>query len=257
MSLGNNREIQKSNVEPRVALIAGGVRGIGKALSLELAGQGWKLAVCYRKSHDDAAALDSELRARGTHALLIQSDVSVPEAAESLVRQAESEYGRIDALIHCIGSYHRIPLMEESIEGWHDMFDHNLHPFFYLSRLAAAGMMQRRWGRIVSFSIVNADQQIGQPFITAHYIAKMGVLALTRSLAKTLAPFGVTANTISPGFIETGSVPQDVIAQSMKSIPAGYIGSPDDAVGAVCYLLSDEARYVNGTNIHLSGAWGI
>jgi 3-oxoacyl-[acyl-carrier protein] reductase len=253
----SNRKIQKSNTEPRVALIAGGVRGIGKAVSLELAGQGWKLAVCYRKSHDDAAALDSELRARGAHALLVRSDVSKPETAESLVRQAESEYGRIDALIHCIGSYRRIPLMEESIEGWHDMFDHNLHSFFYLSRLAAAGMMQRRWGRIVSFSIVNADQQIGQPFITAHYIAKMGVLALTRSLAKTLAPFGVTANTISPGFIETGSVPRDVIAQSMKSIPAGYVGSPDDAVGAVCYLLSDEARYVNGTNIHLSGAWGI
>jgi 3-oxoacyl-[acyl-carrier protein] reductase len=253
----SNRKIQKSNTEPRVALIAGGVRGIGKALSLELAGQGWKLAVCYRKSHDDAAALDSELRARGAHALLVRSDVSKPETAESLVRQAESEYGRIDALIHCIGSYRRIPLMEESIEGWHDMFDHNLHSFFYLSRLAAAGMMQRRWGRIVSFSIVNADQQIGQPFITAHYIAKMGVLALTRSLAKTLAPFGVTANTISPGFIETGSVPRDVIAQSMNSIPAGYVGSPDDAVGAVCYLLSDEARYVNGTNIHLSGAWGI
>jgi 3-oxoacyl-[acyl-carrier protein] reductase len=253
----NRGGIQKSNRKPRVALIAGGVRGIGKALSLELAGQGWKLAVCYRKSQEDAAALDSELRARGTHALLIQSDVSKPEAAESLVRQAESEYGRIDALIHCYGSYHRVPLMEESIEGWHDMFDLNLHPVFYLSRLAAAGMMQRRWGRIVSFSIVNADQLVGQPFITAHYIAKMGVLALTRSLAKTLAPFGITANSISPGFIETGSVPGDVIAQSMKSIPAGYIGSPDDAVGAVCYLLSDEARYVNGTNIHLSGAWGI
>ena len=147
--------------------------------------------------------------------------------------------------------------MEESLEGWHEMFDHNLHPVFYLSRLAAAGMMQRRWGRIVSFSMVNADQQVAQPYVTAHYIAKIGVLTLTRSLAKTLAPFGITANTISPGFIESGGVPKEVIAQSMKSIPAGYIGSPDDAVGAVRYLLSDEARYVNGTNIHLSGGWGI
>jgi len=244
-------------MESRVALIAGGVRGIGKALSLELAGQGWKLAVCYRKSREAASVLDSKLRAQGIHALFIQSDVSKPEAAENLVRQVETEYGRIDALVHCIGSYHRIPLMEESIEGWHEMFNHNLHPVFYLSRLAAAGMIQRRWGRIVSFSMVNADQQMGQPFVTAHYIAKMGVLALTRSLAKTLAPFGITANTISPGFIETGSVPEDVIAQSVKSIPAGYMGTPDDAVGAVRYLLSDEARYVNGTNIHVSGGWGI
>ncbi|MBN2317467.1 MAG: SDR family oxidoreductase [Acidobacteria bacterium] len=250
-------EVQRSNAESRVALIAGGVRGIGKALSLALAGRGWRIAACYRKNRDAAEALLSELGAGGRRALLVQSDVSKPENAATLVRRVESEYGRIDALIHCIGAYHRVPLMEESVEGWHEMFDHNLHPVFYLSRLAAAGMMQRRWGRIVSFSMVNADRQIGQPFVTAHYIAKMGVLALTRSLAKTLAPFGITANSISPGFIETGSVPKEVMAQSMKSIPAGYIGSPDDAVGAVCYLLSDDARYVNGTNIHLSGGWGI
>ena len=246
-----------SNTESRVALIAGGVRGIGKSLSLALAGRGWRVAACYRKNREAAEALESELGTGGMRALLIQADVSKPDSASALVRRVESECGRIDALIHCIGAYHRIPLLEESVEGWHEMFDHNLHPVFYLSRLAAAGMMKRRWGRIVSFSMVNADQQVGQPFVAAHYIAKMGVLALTRSLAKTLAPFGITANSISPGFIDTGSVPKEVIAQSMKSIPAGYIGSPDDAVGAVCYLLSDEARYVNGTNIHLSGAWGI
>ena len=257
MTQSENQKIQNANGESRVALVAGGVRGIGKAVSLKLAGQGWKIATCFRNSRDAAAELESKLRSAGTHAMCIQADVSKPEVAETLVRKVEEEYGRIDALIHCIGLYHRVPLLEESVEGWHAMFDHNLHPVFYLSRLAASGMMERRWGRIVNFSMVNADQQVGQPFITAHYIAKMGVLALTRSLAKTLAPYGITANSISPGFIETGSVPKDVIAQSMKSIPAGYIGSPDDVVGAVCYLLSDEARYVNGTNIHLSGAWGI
>lgn len=250
-------ENQMSNTDSRVALIAGGVRGIGKALSLELAGRGWRIAACYRKNREAADALLSELDAGGMRALLVQTDVSKPDGAADLIRRVESECGRIDALIHCIGDYHRVPLMEESIEGWHEMFDHNLHPVFYLSRLAAAGMMRRRWGRIVSFGVVNADRQIGQPFVTAHHIAKMGVLALTRSLARTLAPFGITANSVSPGFIDTGSVPEEVIAQSVKSIPAGYIGSPDDAVGAVCYLLSDDARYVNGTNIHLSGGWGI
>jgi len=254
-----DKKLETGNLdaEPRVALIAGGVRGIGKTLTLALAGRGWRVAACYRKNREAAAALEADLSAAGTHALLVRADVSKPEEADSLVRSVESEYGRIDALIHCVGAYHRIPLMEESLEGWHKMFDHNLHPVFYLSRLAAAGMMRRRWGRIVSFSMVNADQIIGQPFVTAHYVAKIGVLALTRSLAKTLAPFGITANTISPGFIETGSVPKEVIDQSMKSIPAGYVGSPGDAAGAVCYLLSDEARYVNGTNIHLSGGWGI
>jgi 3-oxoacyl-[acyl-carrier protein] reductase len=84
-----------------------------------------------------------------------------------------------------------------------------------------------------------------------------GGIVLTRSLAKWLAPYGITANTISPGFIDTGSVPQEEIARFIPGIPAGYVGSPQDAVSAVCYLLSDEARYVNGTNIHLSGGWGV
>jgi 3-oxoacyl-[acyl-carrier protein] reductase len=252
----NGRE-RMSETESRVALIAGGVRGIGRALSVELARRGWKVAACYRKSEEAAARLESELRADGKRALCLQADVSDPAAAETLVRRVESEYGRIDALINCIGAYHRVSLMEETLEGWHDMFNHNLHPVFYLSRLAAQGMIERRWGRIVGFSMVNADQQVGQPFVTAHYIAKIGVLVLMRSLARMLAPYGITANSISPGFIDTGSVPGEVIAQSLRSVPAGYIGSPDDAVSAVCYLLSDEARYVNGTNIHVSGAWGI
>jgi 3-oxoacyl-[acyl-carrier protein] reductase len=147
--------------------------------------------------------------------------------------------------------------MEESIEGWHAMFDSNLHPVFYLCRAVATGMIRRSWGRIINFSMVNADQNAGQPFVTAHYIAKIGVAVLTRSLAKILAPHGITANSISPGFIETGSVPQEELMQSFKSIPAGYLGSPDDVVAAVRYLLSHEARYVNGANIQISGGWGV
>jgi 3-oxoacyl-[acyl-carrier protein] reductase len=233
------------------------VRGIGRALCTALAGQGWVIAACYRKSEREAIALKSELRDNGHDVLVVQADVSDPLEAKDLVRRVEDACGRIDALINCVGSYRRISLMEESIEGWHAMFDHNLHPVFYLSRAAAPGMIQRKWGRIINFSMVNADQLVGQPFITAHYIAKTGVLVLTRSLAKILAPHGITANSISPGFIETGSIPREELSHSFQNIPAGYMGSPQDAVGAVSYLLSDEARYVNGTNIHVSGAWGV
>lgn len=242
---------------PRVALIPGGVRGIGRAVALALAERGWTIAVCYRKNEEAAAALEAELGAlKGRH-LVMRADLSDATAAEEAIRRTEQEYGRIDALVNCVGAYHRVHLMQESIEGWHEMFDHNLHPVFYLCRAAAPGMIHRGWGRIVNFSMVNADQQVGQPYVTAHYIAKMGIIVLTRSLAKILAPHGITANSIAPGFIETGGVPQEVISRSLQSIPAGYMGAPDDAVGAVCYLLSDEARYVNGTNIHLSGAWGV
>ena len=109
----------------------------------------------------------------------------------------------------------------------------------------------------LNFSMANADQLLSQPDVTAHYIAKAGVLILTRTLAKLLAPHGITVNAVSPGFIDSGSAPPEELAGMTKRIPAGYIGTVDDTVAAVRYLLSEEARYVNGANIQISGAWGI
>jgi len=244
-------------MEHRVALITGGVRGIGRAIALALAERGWSVATCYRKSEEEASQLLATLKEKDVSAMTACSDVSDPDAAEALVRKVEDAWGRIDALINCAGPYHRVSLLEETIEGWHAMFDNNLHPIFYLSRAVAPGMKERKWGRIVNFSMANADQHIAQPQITAHYIAKAGVLILTRSLAKVLAPHGITVNAVSPGFIESGSAPIEELAKMIKNIPAGYIGSVEDAASTACYLLSDEARYINGANIHLSGAWGV
>ena len=148
-------------------------------------------------------------------------------------------------------------LFDETVAGWNEMFDGNLHPIFYLAQAVAPGMKTRKSGHIINFSMANADQMISQPDVTAHYIAKAGVLILTRTLAKLLAPHGITVNAISPGFIDSGSAPPEELAGMTKRIPAGYIGTIKDTVGAVRYLLSDEARYVNGANIQISGAWGV
>ncbi len=244
-------------MDQRVALITGGARGIGRAVAVALAERGWAVAVSYRTSLEQAMALEAGMKTAGRRAVILRADLSDPAAAEDLVKRAEAEFGRIDALINCAGSYRRVPLLEESLEGWHAMFNDNLHPAFYLGRAVAPGMIGRNWGRIVNFSIAKADQLLGQPFITSHYIAKVGILILTRSLAKILAPHGITVNSISPGFIESGDAPQQEFAQLIKNIPAGYAGTPEDAVSVVWYLLSEQARYVNGTNIHLSGGWGI
>jgi len=241
----------------RVALITGGARGIGRAVALDLAEQGWSVAICYRTSETQASEVVDAIREKKSKGLAVKCDVSDPKAAEALVKQVEGSWGRIDALINCAGPYHRVNLLEETIEGWHSMFDNNLHPVFYLSRSVAKGMMDRKWGRIVCFSMANADQLIAQPQLTAHYISKVGVLIIAKSLARLLAPNGITVNTISPGFVDSGSAPKEELTAMVKRIPAGYAGSLGDAVSVVRFLLSEEARYVNGTNIHLSGGWGI
>ena len=245
------------NEGSKVALITGGARGIGRSIGLSMAKRGWSIALCYRTSRKEGEKTVREVQELGGSAIALQCDVSDPNAAEELTRQVENEWGGIDVLINCAGPYHRINLLEETLEGWHSMFSNNLHPVFYLSRVIAPGMKERGWGRIVNFSMAKADQQVAQPQLTAHYIAKVGVLILTRSLARLLAPHGITVNAISPGFIDSGSAPQQELEKMTKHIPAGYIGTTQDVVGVVNFLLTEEARYVTGTNIQVSGGWGI
>jgi 3-oxoacyl-[acyl-carrier protein] reductase len=241
----------------QVALITGGAKGIGRGIALDLAAQQWKVAFCYRTSEAAARETAQAIVERGGQALNLRCDVSDPVAAKTLVAQVEQTWGKIDVLVNGAGPYHRVNLFEETVEGWHDMFKGNLHPIFYLAQAVAPGMKTRKFGRIITFSMANADHLISQPEVTAHYIAKAGVLILTRTLAKLLAPHGITVNAISPGFIDSGSAPAEELAGMAKRIPAGYIGTVDDTVAAVRYLLSLEARYVNGANIQISGAWGI
>jgi 3-oxoacyl-[acyl-carrier protein] reductase len=257
MTLRTTSKLESAAGAWKTALITGGARGIGRALALRLVAEGWSVAVSYKQSDNDADVLRKELKDLGASAWITRADLSDPAAAKKLVRDTEKRLGRIDALINCVGAYRRVPLLEETAEGWRSMLDINLNTVFYLCRAASPGFIRHGWGRIVNFGMVNAEQQTAQTHITAHYIAKAGVIVLTRSLAKTLAPHGVTANVISPGFINSGGVPPEELALSFKNIPAGYMGSPDDVVSAVLWLLSEDARYVNGANIQISGAWGI
>jgi 3-oxoacyl-[acyl-carrier protein] reductase len=243
--------------DQKVALITGGARGIARATALDLAGRGWSVAICYRTSAQAAAEVIDSVRQKGARGLALQCDVSHPEAAVEWVQRVHQEWGRIDALINGAGPYHRVSLLSETTEGWQSMFDNNLHPVFYLTRAVIPLMKERKWGRIICFSMANAEQLIAQPQLTAHYIAKVGLLALSRSFARLIASDGITMNCVSPGFIDSGSAPKGELEKMVKFIPAGYVGSVDDAVAAVRFLLSEESRYVNGAHIQVSGAWGV
>ena len=137
------------------------------------------------------------------------------------------------------------------------MFANNLDCLFYLARAVAPKMIEGGGGRIVAFSMANADRILAQPQLTAHYLAKVGVLGLVRTLAKALAKHKITVNAVSPGFIDSGSIDAEELKSMAKAIPAGYVGTTEDAAGAALYLLSEEAAYVTGANIHVSGGWGI
>ena len=241
----------------RVALIPGGARGIGREIGLALAARGWDVALAFRKSADDAASARAAIEAAGRRALAVCCDVSEPAAAAALVEETTRELGRVDALIHAAGPYHRLGLLEETPEGWRAMIANNLDSLFYCARAVAPGMIERKWGRIIGFGMANVDRLTAQPTLVAHAVAKTGVLVLLRSLARTLAPHGITCNAISPGFIDSGSAEADELGKMVKHIPAGYVGTTADAVAAALYLVSEDARYVNGTSLHLSGAWGL
>lgn len=243
--------------DQKVALITGGARGIARAVALDLAAADWSVAICYRTSAKEAAEVVDAVQRAGRNALAFQADVSRREAAVDLVGQVHRQWKRIDALINGAGPYHRISLLEETHEGWHSMFDNNLHPVFYLTRAVLPIMKQQKWGRIVSFSMANAEQLLAQPQLTAHYLSKVALLGLSRAFAKLIAQDGITMNCVSPGFIDSGSAPPGELARMVKYIPAGYVGAVDDAVAAVRFLLSDEARYINGASIQVSGAWGV
>jgi 3-oxoacyl-[acyl-carrier protein] reductase len=242
---------------PKVALVTGGAKGIGREIALRLAERGWSVAICYRTSADAAKATCAEIERRGAAALSVAADVSDATTCASLVAEVQGWRGRIDALVHGAGPYHRVDVLAETPEGWRAMFASNLDSLFYLARLVAPGMIERRWGRIVAFSMANADKLAAQPTLTAHYLAKVGVLGLVRALSKALAKHGITANAISPGFIDSGSMDPEELKSLSKNIPAGHVGAVADAAAAALYLLSDDAAYVTGTSLHVSGGWGL
>jgi 3-oxoacyl-[acyl-carrier protein] reductase len=245
------------STQERVALITGGARGIGRAIALDLAGSGWRVALCYRTSEDDAADAAKEIEAKGSEAHVERADVSDPEQVERLVRNVEERFGRIDAVINAAGPYHRAKILDESVDGWRSMFSGNLDPVFFTAKYAAPGMIERKWGRILSFSMASADRIAANTAVTAHYIAKSGVLSLSRALAKELAPHGVTVNCISPGFIDSKSAPAEELEKMTKRIPAGYVGHVDDTVAAARFFLSEESQYTTGANLQVSGGWGL
>ncbi|MEZ4395092.1 MAG: SDR family oxidoreductase [Polyangiales bacterium] len=243
----------------RVALVTGAAGGIGASLARELARAGWRVVGCYRSRDDRAEALLDVARRESwiDRISLRRCDIGDADARRAWCRGALDAEGRCDALVHAAGPFLRAPLLEQTDADLASLYETNVVALHALTREVAPAMRSRGWGRVLAFGLASTHRGAAPPSLAAYYCAKQAATSMTRALARELAPFGVTANVLSPGVIDSGGLPPGELERLRPSIPAGYVGEARDAVAAAMWLLSDEARYVSGTEVLVSGAWGL
>jgi 3-oxoacyl-[acyl-carrier protein] reductase len=241
------------SLDGKVALVTGGSRGIGAAISHELAKAGAKVAVNYRAGREAADEVAGEIGG-----LAVQADVSNPEEVQALVERVEGELGDIDALVNNAGVTRDTLIARMTDDDWQTVIDTNLRGTFNTSRAVARKMLRRRAGSIVNLSsVVGVHGNPGQ----ANYAAsKAGIIGLTKALARELGSRGVRVNAIAPGYVSTELT--DVLNDEQRGLilqntPLGRLGEPEDVAGAVRFLCSDEAAFITGEVLLVDGGLGM
>ncbi|MCC5802737.1 3-oxoacyl-[acyl-carrier-protein] reductase [Rossellomorea vietnamensis] len=242
------------NLEGKVALVTGASRGIGREIALELARQGCNVAVNYAGSEAKANEVVDEIKSLGREAIAVQCNVSDAEGVQAMVKETIGEFGSIDILVNNAGITKDNLLMRMKETEWDDVININLKGVFLCTKAVTRQMMKQRSGRIINISsIVGVSGNPGQ----ANYVAaKSGVIGLTKTTARELAPRGITVNAVAPGFISTDmtdQLPEDVRSEMLKQIPLSRFGSPGDIAKVVTFVASDSASYMTGQTLHIDG----
>lgn len=246
-------------LDGRVAFVTGAGRGIGAATALRLAEDGASVVLA-DIDPDGCKEVATQIESAGSQALAVSCNVADREAVDAAFQQAIEHFGQLDILVNNAGVLRDNLLFKMSDDDWETVMNVHLKGAFLCSRAAQAHMVQQKYGRIISLSSVSALGNRGQ----ANYAtAKAGLQGLTRTLAIELGPFGITANAVAPGFIDTemtratarrqGHDPQQVIEMAAKSIPVRRVGQPRDVANVICFLASEEAGFVNGQVIYVAG----
>jgi 3-oxoacyl-[acyl-carrier protein] reductase len=236
-----------------VALVTGGARGIGAAVSRELARAGARVAVNYRSGREAAEAVAQEIGG-----IAVQADVSDPDQARALVETVERELGEIDILVNNAGITRDTLIARMSDDDWNAVLDTNLRGVFNMCRAVARPMLKRRAGTIVNLSSVVGVH--GNPGQTNYAASKAGIIGFTKSLARELGSRGVRANVVAPGYIETeltDALPQAAREAILAATPLERLGKPEDVAGTVRFLCSDEAGFVTGEVVLVDGGLGM
>ena len=236
----------------KVVLVTGAGRGIGAAVAERLAQDGWDVVIHYHETAEGAEHVATMVRAFGQRSLIVKADVSRHDEVEAMMELALREMGRLDAIVNNAGVYKRAKLDDTDPADWHEALDVNLTGAWYV--LKAATRHLGADARIVNFASVLGATGSKHG---AHYAAsKGGVIAMTKSLAKELAPRGILVNCIAPGAIATDMIKADTPeerAAREHTIPLGRVGEPNEIAGVVSFLLGPDSSYVTGQVLHVNG----
>ena len=239
----------------RVAVVTGGMGGLGEAICIKLAQMKYRVVATYSPGNTKSADWVKDLKARGFEMHAVPVDVSDFDSCQKAAASIQAEVGPIDVLVNNAGITRDMTFKRMGKVDWDAVLRTNLDSVFNMTKPVCDGMVDRGWGRIINISSINGQKgAFGQ---TNYSAAKAGMHGFSKALALEVARKGVTVNTISPGYIGTKmvlAVPKEVLdSKIIPQIPVGRLGKPDEVAGLVAYLCSDEAAFVTGANIAING----
>jgi 3-oxoacyl-[acyl-carrier protein] reductase len=243
------------SLSQKVALVTGSSRGLGRGVAMTLGKAGAKVVLNYLNDRESAERTLTELRDQNVNTMLVRADASDPEQVSAMVEAVEEKFGALDILVpNATPDQPQKPIEEYDADFYRQMYEFFVLSPYHLARAVLPGMKERKWGRIIN--ITSEVFHCSVPEFSAYVAAKGGQIGWSRSMASELAPFGITVNTVAPGWIPTErheNDPQDAKDAYLETVPLGRWGTPEDVGNAVAYFSSEEASFITGQTLCVNG----